>query len=152
MAKNIPQDANYQNKVKESFEKQTLMTTLNASLKEVSPGKVIIEIPYSKEFTQQNGFIHAGVITSIVDTACGYAAFSLFPPDFDVLTIEFKINFLSPAIGTKFQAHGKVNKSGRTISVTNGEVYAITDKEEKLIATMLATMMAISTNHQQQKS
>lgn len=109
----------------------------------VWPGAVEIELPFSEALTQQNGYLHAGVITAIVDSACGYAALSLMAEDSDVLTVEYKVNFVSPARGDSMIARGRVTKPGRTITVCSGDVVALHNGEEKLIATMLATMMAI---------
>jgi uncharacterized protein (TIGR00369 family) len=121
------------------------MKTINAELVHVGPGEVHIEIPFQPALTQQNGFIHAGIITSIVDSACGYAAYSLMAVASGVLTVEYKINLLSPAIGERFLAIGRVKKPGRTLTVCEGDVFAHTKGEEKLVATMLATMMRLST-------
>jgi uncharacterized protein (TIGR00369 family) len=99
-------------------------------------------MPFDKRFCQQHGFIHAGVITALVDTACGYAAQTLMAEGKGVLTVEFKSNFLSPAVGDSFIAIGKVMKAGRTISVTSGEVYGETNGQRKLVSVMQATMMS----------
>ena len=109
----------------------------------VAPGEVHIELPFSLAWSQQNGYIHAGIITSIVDSACGYAAYSLMAKSSGVLTVEYKVNFLSPARGERFIGIGRVVKPGRTLTVCSGEVVAVEAGEEKLIATMQATMMAI---------
>lgn len=120
------------------------MTTLGATLNHVSPGRVEIAMPFHEALTQQHGFLHAGIITTIVDSACGYAAYTLMPPDASVLTVEYHVNFLSPAQGTRFLARGTVIKAGRTLTVCNGEVLAWIGSEEKLIATMSATMMTLT--------
>ncbi|HSK72215.1 MAG TPA: PaaI family thioesterase [Pyrinomonadaceae bacterium] len=138
-----PLNHDFETRVRESFTRQKLMTTLGANLTEVSPGKVAIEMPFNENFTQQHEFIHAGIISAIVDSACGYAAFSLMPADAEVLSIEYKVNFLSPAIGEKFIARGQVVKAGRTITVCEGDVTAINEGKEKTVATMLATMISI---------
>ena len=140
----IPPDPAFESRVRSSFDLQQLMKTINAKLVQVSPGEVHIEIPFQQELTQQNGFIHAGIITSIVDSACGYAAYSLMTATSGVLTDEYKINLLSPAIGERFLAIGRVRKPGRTLTVCEGDVFAHTEGEEKLVATMLATMMRLS--------
>ena len=102
-------------------------------------------MPYSKALTQQHGFLHAGIISTALDSACGYAAFSLMPPDAAVLTIEFKLNMLSPGKGERFLFRGSVTKPGRTIIVADGQAYAYAaDGEARLIATMTATMMTIT--------
>jgi len=120
------------------------MNTIRAKLVRVGPGEVHIEIPFQQELTQQNGFIHAGIITSIVDSACGYAAYSLMTATSGVLTVEYKVNLLSPAIGERFLAIGRVKKPGRTLTVCEGDVFAHAEGKEKLVATMLATMMRLS--------
>ena len=129
-------------RVKDSFARQTAMETIGASVTRVEPGEVTIELPFRSDLTQQHGFVHAGVVTMIVDTACGYAALSLMHASAAVLTTEYKINFLSPAEGEKLIARGRVLKPGRALTVCCGEVHARKDGKEKLIATMLATMMA----------
>jgi uncharacterized protein (TIGR00369 family) len=140
-----PPDPGFESRVRSSFGLQQLMKTIHAELVQVSPGEVHIEIPFQDALTQQNGFIHAGIITSIVDSACGYAAYSLMAAASGVLTVEYKINLLSPAIGERFLAIGRVRKPGRTLTVCEGDVFAHTQGEEKLVATMLATMMRLST-------
>lgn len=130
-----------------SFERQHVMRLLNARLVKVAPGEARIEFPFSTTLTQQNGYIHAGILTTAVDSACGYAAFTLMPPGSGVLSIEFKVNFLSPALGEKFVAIGKVLRAGKTITVCNGEVYAVSDGAEKLVAAMQATMMTIESRN-----
>lgn len=136
-------DDDYKNKVIESFQRQEVMKTLNASILDIRPGEIEIDFPYQKSLTQQHGFIHAGIVSTILDSACGYAAFSLMPEDAAVLTIEFKINLLSPAQGERFRAIGKVKKKGKNITVTEGELFANTENGEKLVATMNGTIMAI---------
>jgi uncharacterized protein (TIGR00369 family) len=137
-----PSDPDFESRVRASFAAQKLMMTLRAELAKVAPGEVAIEIPFSEELTQQNGFIHAGVITSIADSACGYAAYTLMAADSAVLSVEFKVNLLSPAIGEKFSARAEVIKPGRTLTICRADVFAINSGEEKMIATMLATMIA----------
>ena len=119
------------------------MRTLGARLSAVSAGEVEIELPFRDDLCQQDGFLHAGVVTSIVDSACGYAAYSLMPANARVLTVEFKLNLLSPAVGAGFRALGIVKKAGRRMTVCTGDVFAVSGKEEKLVATMLATMMTL---------
>jgi uncharacterized protein (TIGR00369 family) len=139
----VPQDDNYEMRVRESFSKQRLMQTIGATLTKVIPGEVEISLEFRDDLTQQHGFIHAGIVATLADTACGYAAFSLMAPDAAVLTVEYKINLLSPAAGESLIALGKVTKPGRTLTVCSGEVFAAKDGEKKLVATMLATMMSI---------
>jgi len=121
------------------------MTTIGARLLAVEPGKVEIELPFSSALTQQHGFIHAGITSTIADTACGYAALSLMPPDAAVLTTEFKVNLLAPAKGERFVAVGRVVRPGRTLMVCLGEVFAEEGGKRKQVALMTASMMVIST-------
>ncbi len=119
------------------------MHTIKASLLTVEPGLVEIELPYQPELTQQDGFIHAGISSTVMDSACGYAAFTLMPAEARVLSIEFKINLLAPATGTSFRALAKVCKAGRTVIVANAELFARTDGTDRLVASMTGTLMAI---------
>lgn len=138
-----PKTQRYEERVRESFARQTLMTTINAHIARVEPGLVAIELPFRDDLTQQHGYLHAGIVTSIADTACGYAALSLMPEGADVLSVEYKINLLSPARGEKFIARAEVKRAGRTLTVCWADVFAVSGDEEKLVASMLATMMAI---------
>lgn len=140
-----PSDPHFAARVRSSFEKQGIMATIGAHLLKVVPGEVEIEFPYSLSLSQQNGYIHAGVMTTIVDSACGYAAYTVMPVDADVLTIEYKVNFMSPAVGESFKGIGKVVKAGRNITVCAGDVIAVANGKEKVVATMLATMIAVRT-------
>lgn len=144
----VPRDDDFERRVRSSFARQTLMETIQARLVRVLPGEVEIELPFRADLAQQNGFMHAGIITSIVDSACGYAALSLMPAGVDVLTVEYKVNFVSPAIGLRMIGRGRVTKPGRTLTVCAGDVVAVSDRGEKLVATMLATMMAVSDREQ----
>ncbi len=145
MKANTQIDADYEERVRSSFARQVVMTTIGAELTRVTPGIIEIEMPYSRALTQQHGFLHAGIISTALDSACGYAAFSLMPPDAAVLTIEFKLNMLSPGKGERFLFRGSVTKPGRTIIVADGQAYAYAaDGEARLIATMTATMMTIT--------
>jgi len=134
--------ASIEKRVKDSFARQTMMVTIGASITRVEDGEVTIELPFRSDLTQQHGFLHAGVVTMIVDTACGYAALTRMPASAAVLTVEYKVNFLSPAEGEKLIARGRVLKTGRTLMVCLGEVHSEKDGKEKLVATMLATMIA----------
>jgi uncharacterized protein (TIGR00369 family) len=148
-----PQDPQYERRVRDSFARQRVMETLGATLLRVAPGEIEIALPFRAELTQQHGFLHAGVVTTIVDSACGYAALSLMPPGAGVLTIEFKLNLLAPAAGALMIARGRVTKPGRTITVCTGDVFATpagsdgapngAQGQEKLVATMVATVMTI---------
>ncbi|MDO9377000.1 MAG: PaaI family thioesterase [Ferruginibacter sp.] len=129
-------------KIKQSFDRQGLMKTLNAKLISVEKGQVKISCEFSENITQQHGFFHAGVATSIADSACGYAALTMLTDNFDVLTIEFKVNFLKPAKTNKLIAIGKVLQSGKTLTVCDGFVYDET--ETKLIAKMTATIISMT--------
>src|SRR4051812_23502906 len=139
-----PADPGYVQRLRASFDRQAAMATIGASLALVEPGKVAIELPYDAKLTQQHGFLHAGIVATALDSACGYAAFSLMPADAAVLTIEFKINLLAPAQGERFRMEGLVLKPGRTITVAEGRAYAIDGGREKLVATMGATLMAVA--------
>ncbi len=136
-----PQDPDFEARVRRSFARQKVMQLIAANLTKVSPGEVEIELPFRADLTQQHGFLHAGIVTAIVDTACGYAAMTLMPGDAGVLTIEYKVNFISPAMGKLMIARGHVTKPGRTVTVCAGDVFALSDGKEKLVATMLGTMM-----------
>lgn len=120
------------------------MRTLGATLAVVKPGQVEITLPWAEPLTQQHGFLHAGMVATALDSACGYAGFSLMACDAAVLTIEFKINLLAPAKGQHFHAVGTVVKPGRTITVCEGHFYAIDGGREKLAATMGCTLMAVT--------
>jgi uncharacterized protein (TIGR00369 family) len=138
-----PQSPNYAERVRNIFSEQAIMQLIGAKLTKIEPGAIDIEIGYQKSLTQQSGFIHAGVITTIADSACGYAAFSLMPDDADVLSVEFKVNLLAPAIGEKFLAEGRVLRAGRTLTVARGDVFAFTGNKGKQIAAMQATIMRV---------
>jgi len=142
-----PQTPDYVARVRASFDAQPLMRTLGAMLTTVEPGVVHIELPFSAALTQQHGYVHAGAITSIVDSACGYAAFSLMPAGAEVLTVEFKVNLLNPARGERFVAVGRVIKPGRTLTVCQGEVTALAGKERRTVALMQATMMQVGASN-----
>ena len=141
MPKFEPRDPDFETKVRESFGRQTAMETLGAVMGRVKPGEVEIEMPYRADLAQQNGFIHGGIVTAIVDSACGYAAFSLSSPGTAVLTVEYKVNFVAPAKGEKLLARGEVVRPGASITVCKGNVFAYDGGEEKLVASMLTTLM-----------
>ena len=134
-----PRNPDFERAVRESFAKQTFMTTLGAALERVEPGAVDVAVPFSEALCQQNGFLHAGVLASVADSACGYAALTLAAPGQDVLAVEFKINLMRPARGARFVARAKVLRAGRTLTVSRADVFG--DGEE-LIATMLSTVIA----------
>lgn len=138
-------DSDFEMRVRASFARQQAMVTIGAELTVVTPGMVEIEMPYDAKLTQQHGFVHGGIVSTALDSACGYAAMSLMPPDASVLTIEFKINLLAPCKGERFLFRGSVTKPGRTILVSDGQAYAFNGQgEAKLFATMTGTMMVIT--------
>jgi uncharacterized protein (TIGR00369 family) len=143
MKKLTPPDLEYESRIRSSFAQQGVMKTIGAHLAQVSPGEVRIELPWSKAITQQHGFVHAGILSTIADNACGYAAYTLMPAGSEVLGVENKINFLAPAKGERFVAIGKVIKAGRTLAVCSGEVWATNNGEKTLVAVMQTTMMAL---------
>ncbi len=130
-------------RIADSFQKQGLMVTLGAELLLAQEGEVQIAMPFSKHLSQQQGFIHAGAVTSIVDSACGYAALTKAPAGCEVVTAEFKINLLRPAIGDRFVAIGKVTNAGKMLTVCTGEVHAYTGDSSKLVALMQATIVNV---------
>lgn len=131
-------------RIRESFAKQAFMKLLGAELVHVATGEVDIALPFDVKLTQQHGFLHAGVTTSIADSACGYAALSLMPEDAAVLSVEFKVNMLAPAQGRHFLARGRVIRSGRNITVVKGDVLAFDEKDDaKSVLEMQGTMMTI---------
>jgi uncharacterized protein (TIGR00369 family) len=138
-----PKDANFEARVRTSFARQTAMATLGIEIAEVKPGEVELRMPYAAAYTQQHGFIHAGIITTALDSACGYAAFSLMPDDAAVLTVEFKTNLLAPAQGDYFLFRARVLKPGRTITVCDAQAFGVDKGKEKLVATMTGTLMAL---------
>ena len=130
-------------RVAESFRAQRFMQTLGATLERVEPGAVDIGLPYREVLTQQHGYLHAGVVTAIADSACGYAAHTLMPSGSEVLSVEFKTNLLRPAQGVRFLAEGRVVRAGGTLTVSRADVWGFDDsgRERTLVATMLATLI-----------
>ena len=143
MAAKIVPAPDYEDRVRASFARQQAMATIGAELTLVTPGIIEIEMPYSAALTQQHGFLHAGVISTALDSACGYAAFSLMPEDAAVLTVEFKTNLIAPARGDHFLFRARVVKPGRTITVCEAQAFAVEGGKEKLVATMTGTLMAL---------
>jgi uncharacterized protein (TIGR00369 family) len=135
----------FERRVRDSFRRQPFMATLGAEMISVRRGEVEIRFPFHSSLTQQNDFVHAGAITSILDSACGYAALSVAPDGHDVLSVEFKVNLLAPAVGEEFCARAQVKRAGKTLIVCAADAYAHARQngEEKPVATMLATIMAI---------
>lgn len=142
-ARHAPVDPHFADRVAESFSRQTVMALFNASLARVEPGAVDIQLPFRPDLCQQHGFLHAGVVTTIADSACGYAALTLMPAGSGVLSVEFKINLLAPAAGERFLARGRVVRAGRTVTVCTGEVIAHQHDAETPVALMQATMMTM---------
>lgn len=136
-----PRNPDFEAVVRESFSRQAMMSTLGASLTLVRPGEVHVSLPRSDEFTQQNGFLHAGALASVADSACGYAAFTLAPSGTDVLAVEFKLSLTAPARAPRFVARARVLRSGRTLTSCLAEVYALGGTGEELVAVMLSTLI-----------
>jgi uncharacterized protein (TIGR00369 family) len=132
-------------RVRASFARQSIMTTLGAEVAAVRPGEVEIVLPFSDKILQQHDFIHAGAVATIADSACGYAALTVMPRDAAVLTTEFKINLLAPAKGEQLRAIGRVVRSSKKLVVTLGEVFAEEAGARKQVALITATMMVVDT-------
>ena len=137
------QDSAFEARVRGSFARQRVMQAIGASLTRVSPGEVEIVLPFREDLTQQHGFLHAGIVSTIADSACGYAAYSLMPADAAVLTVEYKVNFLSPAQGDRMIARARVTQPGRTVTVCTCEVFAVKNAKERIVATMLGTIITV---------
>ncbi len=139
-------DPDFERRVRESFARQTVMVTLGATLERVEPGLVEIQMPFSPGLTQHNGFIHAGILTTIVDSAAGYAAYTMAPAGTNVLTVEYKANFLAPGRGDRFVATGRVIKAGRTLIISQGDVFAHCEGLDPVqVVTLLSTVMVLRT-------
>jgi len=139
-----PQNAGFETLIRQSMAMQPMMKTMGATIEMIAPGAVTMRLPFHRRFTQQNGYLHAGVVTTMLDSACGYAAFTLVPAGSNLLSVEFKVNLLSPAKGSAFLATGRVLKAGKTLTICEGELTAIgTQQEEKMVAVMTATMMVM---------
>ena len=134
----------YEARVRSSFAQQTAMATIGAEIAHVAPGEVDLRMPYRADLAQQHGYLHAGIVTTLADTAAGYAAYTLMPPGAAVLSVEFKVNLLAPAVGDTFVARARVKKAGRTLTVVTADVFAERGGTERLIATMQGTMMALN--------
>lgn len=138
-----PRDPAYESRVRDSFARQALMRTIGAELARVEPGRVEIALPYRADLTQQHGYLHAGITSTIADSAGGYAGYSLFPAGSSVLTVEFKINLLAPAAGERFIAMGEVVKPGRTLTICRLEVRALKGAQRTLIAIGQQTLICL---------
>jgi uncharacterized protein (TIGR00369 family) len=138
-------DLEFEQRTRDSFARQPAMATLGVSVESIAPGHVVLQMAHRADLTQQHGFLHAGMVAAALDSACGFAAFTLMPADAGVLTIEFKINLLAPARGPQLRFEGAVTKAGRTISVVEGKAYQFEagSDERKLVATMTATVMTV---------
>ena len=141
----VPRDPGFEARVRASFARQAFMATCGARIASVTPGEVVLDVDQREDLTQQHGFLHAGVIASVADSACGYAALTLMDADAAVLSVEFKVNLLAPAAGRSFRAVARVVRAGRTLTVCAAEVHA-RGEDGALgppIAVMQATMMAV---------
>lgn len=138
-----PEDEGFEQRVREGFESQTFMKTIGAELAEVRAGYCEIHVPFREDLCQHDGYLHAGVTSTIADNAAGYAAYTLMPADSRVLSVEFKMNLLRPAVGERLIARATVIKPGRNISVVQSEVSAVRNGEEKAVAIMIATMTCL---------
>lgn len=136
-------DPHFAQRVRDSFAQQGAMHTVGASLMGIAAGRVVIEMEWGAHMTQQNGYVHGGILGVPMDSACGYAAMTLMPRDMGVLSIEYKINFLSPAKGERFRFVGDVIKAGRTITIVECQAFALADSREKLVAKMMCTLMSV---------
>jgi uncharacterized protein (TIGR00369 family) len=139
----VPQDPDFEARVRRSFARQPFMETLGAAVERVAPGEVDIAVPFADKLRQHHGFLHAGVGTTLMDNACGYAALTLMPTGAAVLSVEFKVNLLSPGKGESFVARGRVLRHGRTVTVCTADLVARHRGAEKLVATMTGTMMTV---------
>ncbi|HKX84876.1 MAG TPA: PaaI family thioesterase [Pyrinomonadaceae bacterium] len=134
-----PRDPNFELTVRESFARQAVMKMFGARLASISPGRCEIELPFREDLTQQNGYFHAGVVTTILDSACGFAAYSLMPQGSGVLSVEFKVNLVAPADGRLLRAAAEIKRAGRTLTVCTADAFV----DGRICATMLATMFRI---------
>ena len=138
-----PKDPNFAERVRASFGRQKVMATLGITIDELRAGEIVLRMPYHSLYTQQHGFMHAGIISTALDSSCGYAAYSLMSDDAAVLTVEFKTNLLAPAEGEYFIFRGRVIKPGRTLTLCDSQAFAVRNGSEKLVATMTGTLMAL---------
>jgi uncharacterized protein (TIGR00369 family) len=139
-----PVNPDFAARVRASFDRQGAMRLIGARLADLQPGYCMIELPYREDLTQQHGYIHAGIVSTIVDSAGGYAGFTLFPADASVLTVEYKLNLVAPARGERLLAEARVVKAGRTLTITRGEVYAEAGGKRSLCAIMQQTLIVLS--------
>ncbi|MFI5232354.1 MAG: PaaI family thioesterase [Gemmatimonadales bacterium] len=137
-----PRDPDFEHRIRASFARQAVMATLGATIDGVAPGEVTLDLPFRQDLTQQHGFLHAGIVTSVMDSACGYAALTLMEPGAAVLSVEFKVNLLAPARGERFRAVGRVVRAGRNVTVVSGEFRSV-GADAVLVAIMTGTMMSV---------
>jgi uncharacterized protein (TIGR00369 family) len=140
----VPPDPDFERRVRASFDRQGAMRLIGARLGPLGPGFCSVLLPYRDDLTQQHGYIHAGIVSAIVDSAGGYAGFTLFPADASVLTVEYKLNLVAPAVGERLVAEAEVVKPGRTLAITRGEVYAEHEGKRTLCAIMQQTLMVMA--------
>lgn len=139
-----PANPDFAEEVRLSFARQAIMQSIGAELGRIEPGFVEIRLPYRSDLTQQHSYLHAGIVTTIADSACGYAAFSLMPRNSEVLSVEFKVNLLRPAKGDLFLAQATVIKAGKTLTVVRADVFSVAqDSKKQLVATMMGTMICL---------
>jgi uncharacterized protein (TIGR00369 family) len=140
-----PGNPAFAEQIKQSFARQSIMVLIGAELSRIEPGIIEITLPYRADLTQQHGYLHAGIVTTIADSASGYAAYTLMPPNSEVLSVEFKVNLLRPAKGEKFLASAEVIKAGKTLTVVRADVFGVDhDGQRELVATMLSTMICLA--------
>src|SRR4026208_1316212 len=139
-----PRNPSFAEEIKQSFAKQTIMGLIGAELTRVEPGIAEIALAYRPDLAPPPGFLPAGIVTTIADSACGYAAYSLMPPGSEVLSVEFKVNLLRPAKGQTFKAVAEVVKAGKTLTVVRADVFGVDRDQRELVATMLGTMICLS--------
>ena len=139
----VPADPHFAARIRASFSRQKAMALIGAALARVEPGYVEIALPFRDDLTQQKGYVHGGIVGMIADSACGYAAYTLMPATSSLVTVEYKINLLSPAVGESLLARGEVIKPGRTLSVTRAEVYARQGGKTVQVAAMQQTLMML---------
>ncbi len=142
----VPRDADFAEKVRASFAQQGFMQYLGAVMTVIEPGRCEIRVPFRPDLSQQDGYFHGGVSGAIADSASGYAAYSLTPPGTSVLSVEYKLNFVAPALGELLIARGQVIRAGRTLIVCRADVHVVRDGAEKICATSLSTIMALAPN------
>ena len=139
-----PQDPDYAARVTASFARNRLLGSFGVAIKGIKPGHVTMSLPFREDLCQQHGYLHGGVLAALLDSASGYAGLTLMPVSAAVLGVEFKVNFVAPAIGERVDVFGRVLKSGRTLTVCAGDAYAVADGTQKLVASMLNTVMAVT--------